>query len=141
MPVSPGGGGGSTLTNLSAFITVDVPVSANSTVNVTSLSLTKGTWLVNFQAELSEAGAAGGAELFVSTTTASLTGALGGAELTAPANTVVFLAASLIIVVAATTTYYLNLFTSGSSGGTVKAAGILNNFGAAVSGMNAVKIA
>ena len=77
--VQTGGGTYAPGTTVSSFITADVAVSTANT-NITSISLTAGTWLINYQAMASSGGTANVPVLYLSTASASFTGQFAGIE-------------------------------------------------------------
>jgi hypothetical protein len=102
------------LTSASSFIGAPVTITGITPVNVTSLSLAAGTWLLMGQALIDNTVAATPitAALGIGTTTASFAGALTGAETLLGGATAVTahfasIACSCVVVVAAPTTYFL----------------------------------
>jgi hypothetical protein len=134
-----------TLTSASSFIGGPVTITGATPVNVTSLALAVGTWLLMGQATIDNTVAAVPivAALGIGATTASFTGALTGAEILLGGSTAVTahfasISCSCVIVVAAPTTYFLvaNLGNAAATGSVLAADNVGN-----LSGLIAVRIA
>jgi len=134
-------GGASALTNSQSYITSNQTNASSGAFNVTSLSLTSGTWLINAQINMQVNSAQANFFFGISPTTAYIGDVYSGSGTTTPstANNSFGLSFSYILTLASTTTVYLN-YSTGVAGTTVLAKALfsqLNN----TSGMNAVKIA
>lgn len=100
-------------THVSSFITTNVAVAATTATEITSVSLTAGTWRVSGQVSLKWGATttAVAVDIAVTTTANSMATALGGAHVFqgGTANvTTVQLNFSCVVTVTATTTLYLN---------------------------------
>jgi len=143
---APATAGGGALTTVSSFITAEITITSGTKTNITSVSLTAGTWLINYQAsfDIQSATTRLQAEFWIGTSSASTTGYLAGFDAGASgANTMGLSsgAGTYIYTIASTTTIYLNTLMYGSGIlQYVEAAGWNTGLGSNFSGINAVKI-
>ena len=131
--------GGAPGTTVKSFIATDFSITSSNTVyDVTSISLTAGTWLVNYQALINR-GSNGYFDLWIGTTSGSSTGEISGITIfttaAAPSGAG---AGAYSVTVASTTTLYLQVL--GNNPGTVTVAGYTGR-STNTSGLTAVRTA
>jgi hypothetical protein len=124
------------LSYVESYISSDVPSSGSNT-NVTSVSLTAGTWLIEGTFSALNSASASQISLFIGPTSASETAAYAMAAGSASASQYVSLSARKVVVLGSTTTVYL--ISSSINSYTVKAN--TSGLGAVESGITAVRIA
>lgn len=139
------GAGGGGLSYVESYITANVSLSASTPTNITSVSLTAGTWLITARALLSNSSATASAnfDIWIGPTAGSLTGAYAGqggvlGDTVAGGTSVASVTLVKIVVLASTTT--VNLITEMNQAGTVLYGGSAVTIGNE-SGITAVKIA
>ena len=138
---------GGTLTNQTSYITANVALTGGTPANITSLSLTAGTWLINSSVLYLDQGSATLESLidaWIGTTSASTTGAYAGFESSTGENAAGFpgvagVSFTRIVTLAATTTVYLNAQAS-QSGQALYYTEQIGSVIPQVTGMTAVKI-
>ena len=108
---------------------------------ITSMSITSGTWLINFQAAMSNATYAMGYQCLVSTSSTGGSGLIGGAAGMTVTGTYQIggMSGSVVYVSGSTQTIYLHIVAQGPSNYWYGTSGPTS--GLKVSGMSAVKIA
>jgi len=126
-------------TTVKSFIATDFSIVASNTVyDVTSISLTAGTWLVNYQALINRGGNAY-YDLWIGTTSGSVTGQYSGITIFTTTNSPSGAGAGAYsVTVASTTTLYLQVL--GNQSGTVTVAGYTGK-SINTSGLTAVRTA
>ena len=130
------------LTTTSSFITATVVLASGVATNITSISVSAGTWLIVFQALLYANSAGGPVDVWIGPTTASVSNAYSVASATcgnvSGAMNVVTLSGSAIVTVASTTTVFLEVYPN--TGLTANNGGIEAVPGNVATGLTAVKI-
>ena len=100
--------GGAPGTTVESFITSNVSNIGTAPVNITSISLTAGTWLINYQAVMLGSSSSNYGEVWLTTTSASTTNAFTGISYFIPASSTVAggVSGSYSYTVSSTTTIY-----------------------------------
>ena len=113
--VQTGGGAAAPGTTVSSFITTDLNNNtANSFLNITSISLTAGTWLINYQScVFNEGSGSNSVVVFIGTSSASSTGLIASCGTILGYGSSNYSYSQMIngtysLVVSGTTTIYLN---------------------------------
>ena len=125
------------LTNAQSFISATIAYTT-AAVNVTSLSLAAGTWLVSALLTILNGSTTESMDIWIGTSSASTTGELVSSSAQLGASSYGSLYLTGIVTVASTTTMYLN-FKSAAGSGTIQYLSVANNL-ANITGMTAVKI-
>ena len=132
-------GGAAGLSYQQSFITANVTLpSTGAATNITSLSLSAGTWLIIGQVSAVNGASAQGMFGAISPTSNSYTSAYSGIAVAAPASIDTGLTVTAIVALAATTTVYLVGGSGGFANITVESGNPITN---ASTGLIAVKIA
>ena len=134
--------GGAPGTTVQSYITSNVTVAKNTNTNITSISLTAGTWLINAQAEANTAGYNGYSTwLWIGPTSASTTSAYSlGVTAIGSNDSYGSIWVNYSITLATTTTVYLNCRNDATGGVTIVANDVFTNI-PNVSGLTAVRTA
>ena len=134
--------GGAPGTTVQSYITSNVTVAKNTNTNITSISLTAGTWLINAQAEANAASSLGYSTwLWIGPTSASTTSAYSlGVTAIGSNDTYGSIWVNYSITLATTTTVYLNCRNDATGGVTIVANDVFTNI-PNVSGLTAVRTA